>query len=67
MFMHLSHQMAKAIHMERQQKIEQRLLHRASRPEPVVRRSMRRSVGHSLVRVGLVLAPDAPLQLSARR
>ena len=67
MFMHPNHHMVQAIHVERQQKIELRLRHRANHPEQVVRRSMRRSFGRSLVRVGLVLASDAPLQLSARR
>jgi hypothetical protein len=67
MFMQPNHHVVRAIHVERQQKIEQRLRHRAYHPEQVVHRSVRRSFGRSLVRVGLVLASDAPLQLSARR
>ncbi len=67
MFMFPNHQMARVIHNDRQREIEQILLNRIHNPEQVSRRSVRRSVGRSLVRVGLVLASDAPLQLSARR
>ena len=67
MFMFPNHQMARVIHNDRQREIEQILLNRIHNPEQVVRRSMRRNFGRSLVRVGLVLASDAPLQLSARR
>ena len=67
MHRHQVHQLARVIHVERQNEIERRLLHRIARPERVSRISVRRRFGRSLVRVGLVLAADGPLQLSARR
>jgi hypothetical protein len=62
-----AHQIAREIHIERQQEIELRLRFRSNDPTPVARRSVRQHVGRGLIQIGSMLASDGPLQLAARR
>jgi hypothetical protein len=64
-----THQLALEIHKERQREVESRLFLRAlGRDRLRLRRiSLRHRLGRGLIRIGSMLAPDASLQLAARR
>jgi hypothetical protein len=62
-----THQLALEIHKERQREVESRLFLRALGRDRLRRISLRQRLGRGLIHFGSMLAPDAPLQLAARR
>jgi hypothetical protein len=63
----LNYEFAKIVHDERQREIERRLRFQREAPEAPPRLSVRKRLGHGLIRIGSSLASDGPLQLAARR
>lgn len=62
-----SHEIARAVHQERQREIERRLRFRHEMQQAPPRPSVRRRLGLGLIRIGSSLASESPLQLAARR
>jgi len=62
-----AHYIAQSVHRDRQREIEQRLRQGPRSIDRRPRNTIRRRVGHGLIRIGSSLASDGPLQLAARR
>jgi hypothetical protein len=61
------HDLARAIHLERQHEIESCLRVRAERPPRPPRRSVLQAFGRALIRVGSLLAAEGPSEVGQVR